>query len=296
MSDFLKSILDYTLSNLAEIQEQPQNNEKYTKLCKDIIISEILNNESKVRVFAEMIYSMEKAKRDIFIKQFNDIILNNRLLDKVDINITLFQLNSLLLTNTDKNKYNINNKISFLLDEKHDSQIPFINIAPEENTKLFEFNMQLFLYELNRLPNIRKQRILQIFYNIMGDELPHKSNSAAERNNSSNYRNNTRFENENLRNIIKKTIDNYIPKCKDKLREIKELSQEFEYIIKSDYYRDCDDIENRLGNNIENRNELNNIIDEINNLYRNAYNRKHNKSSLSYVMDVEEDIDLLEHI
>lgn len=102
---------------------------------------------------------------------------------------------------------------------------------------------------------------------------------------------------EKSRNIVKEIIMNYIPECRDKLKEIRELSQDFEYIIKNDYYRDCDDIENRLGNNIENRNELNNIIDEINNLYRNAYNRKYNKSSLSYVMDVEEDdIDLLEHI
>ena len=101
---------------------------------------------------------------------------------------------------------------------------------------------------------------------------------------------------EKSRNIVKEIIMNYIPECRDKLKEIKELSQEFEYAIKSDYHKNCDDIESRL-ENIENRNELNNIIDEINNLYRNAYNRKHNKSSLSYVMDVEEDdIDLLEHI
>lgn len=101
---------------------------------------------------------------------------------------------------------------------------------------------------------------------------------------------------EKSRNIVKEIIMNYIPECRDKLKEIKELSQEFEYAIKSDYHKNCDDIESRL-ENIENRKEFNSIIDEINNLYRNAYNRKHNKSSLSYVMDVEEDdIDLLEHI
>ena len=99
------------------------------------------------------------------------------------------------------------------------------------------------------------------------------------------------------KNIIKENIINYIPKCKDKLKEIRELSQDFEYAIKNDYHKDCDDIENRLNNGVDNKDELNKIIDEINNLYRNAYNRKHNKSSLSYVMDIEEDdIDLLEHI
>lgn len=96
---------------------------------------------------------------------------------------------------------------------------------------------------------------------------------------------------------IKEKIDSIHQKCKNKLKEIKELSQDFEYIIKNDYHKDCDDIESRL-ENIENRKEFNKIIDEINNLYRNAYNRKHNKSSLSYVMDVEEDdeINLLEYI
>ncbi|WP_297205584.1 hypothetical protein [uncultured Brachyspira sp.] len=94
-----------------------------------------------------------------------------------------------------------------------------------------------------------------------------------------------------------KEIKNCIKKCKDKLNEIKELSKDFEYAIKNDYHKDCDDIEKRLNNGIDNKNELNKIIDEINNLYRNAYNKKHNKSSLSYVMDVEEDdIDLIENI
>ena len=99
------------------------------------------------------------------------------------------------------------------------------------------------------------------------------------------------------KNIIKENIINYIPKCKDKLKEIRELSQDFEYAIKNGYYKDCDDIESRLNNCVDNKDEVNKIIDEINNLYRNAYNRKYNKSSLSYVMDIEEDdIDLLEHI
>lgn len=96
---------------------------------------------------------------------------------------------------------------------------------------------------------------------------------------------------------IKEKMDSIHQKCKDKLKEIRELSQDFEYGIKNDYYKDCDDIESRLNNCVDNKDEVNKIIDDINNLYRNAYNRKHNKSSLFYVMDIEEDdIDLLEHI
>ena len=96
---------------------------------------------------------------------------------------------------------------------------------------------------------------------------------------------------------IKEKINSINQKCMDKLKEIKELSKDFEYAIKNDYHKDCDDIEKRLNNGIDNKNELNKIIDEINNLYRNAYNKKHNKSSLAYIMDVEEDdIDLIENI
>ena len=96
---------------------------------------------------------------------------------------------------------------------------------------------------------------------------------------------------------IKEKMDSIHQKCIDKLKEVRDLSQDFEYAIKNDYYKDCDDIESRLNNCVDNKDEVNKIIDEINNLYRNAYNRKYNKSSLSYVMDIEEDdIDLLEHI
>ena len=93
------------------------------------------------------------------------------------------------------------------------------------------------------------------------------------------------------------TTFNHIKKCRDRLKEIKELSKDFEYAIKNDYYNECNDIESRLNNCNDNAEEINKIIDEINNLYRNAYSRKHNKSSLSYIMDdKDENIDLLEHI
>lgn len=90
----------------------------------------------------------------------------------------------------------------------------------------------------------------------------------------------------------------HVKKCRDKLKEIKELSKDFEYAVKMDYYKDCDNIEYRLNNcNDNNIEELNKIADEINTLYRNAYNKKNNKSSLYYVMDIEdEDIDLIDHI
>ena len=38
------------------------------------------------------------------------------------------------------------------------------------------------------------------------------------------------------------------------------------------------------------------IIDEINKIYRNAYNKKNNVSSLSYIMETDENIDLINKI
>lgn len=159
---------------------------------------------------------------------------------------------------------------------------PLTKVISNSNYSDYTFTLQSYFYNNDQdSQNIKKEN---------------KTN-----NNSSEKQSDTELKEDiktdDSKNIIKENIINYIPKCKDKLKEIRELSQDFEYAIKNDYHKDCDDIENRLNNGVDNKDELNKIIDEINNLYRNAYNRKHNKSSLSYVMDIEEDdIDLLEHI
>ena len=41
---------------------------------------------------------------------------------------------------------------------------------------------------------------------------------------------------------------------------------------------------------------FNNVIDYINNLYRSAYYKKNNKSSLAFIMDNDEDINFIETI
>ena len=279
------------LGNLGNMQQYSKKN--YTKLCTDIIY-EILNDENKVKSFVKKLNNIQKYKKDIFIKNFNDIILNKIISNEVDINIdsdfyTLYSLSSSTKT--------INDKINFLLSENKKIQTPgFINILYNiGDYTSFEFNMQLFLCELDKLTDAKKESILKIFYDIMGDELPNKSNSTSEKTNDEELKEDIK-END-LQNIDKEKINNYIKNCKDKLKEIKELSQDFEYAIKNDYHKDCYYIESRLNNCVDNKDELNKIIDDINNLYRNAYNRKYNKSSLSYIMDIEEDdIDLLEHI
>lgn len=97
-------------------------------------------------------------------------------------------------------------------------------------------------------------------------------------------------------------IDNYIyieytNKCKDKLIEISFLIEDFEYAIKEDYKKLCEEIDFSLGREIENKYELNKIIKNINNVYRSAYYKKHNKSSLAYMIDdYDDDIDYIKFI
>ena len=68
--------------------------------------------------------------------------------------------------------------------------------------------------------------------------------------------------------------------------------------IKKTYEELTSKVENDLKEleNIKNVNKINEIIDEINKIYRNAYNKKNNVSSLSYIMETDENIDLIKKI
>ncbi|MEI0478950.1 hypothetical protein [Brachyspira pulli] len=98
------------------------------------------------------------------------------------------------------------------------------------------------------------------------------------------------------------SIDNdiyieYLSKCKAKLTEISWLIEDFEYAIKEDYKNSCKEIESIIDSGIENKDKFNKIIDHINNIYKNAYYKKHNKSSLAFIMDEDdEDIKYIEYI
>lgn len=306
------------------------------KLLNDIvniykdIIHEILNDEYKLKQLINRLKNnLKKKNKKIFLRNFNSIIIENEI-PNLDITIHYTNIQRLenFLQNLERRKsssiYNIfSNQINLLL---YDMWFPRINSTTFYSSGSiiaeFEFKIQLFLSELAKLPD--KERIIQIFYDEMARELPEiryinteNTYSISDNNVSdsypsyitvTSYDNNTKKdESENIdtlnkkinnTDIIKEKIINYIPKCKDKLKEIKELSKYFEYAVKMDYYKDCDNIEYRLNNcNDNNIEELNKIADEINTLYRNAYNKKNNKSSLYYVMDIEdEDIDLIDHI
>lgn len=89
-----------------------------------------------------------------------------------------------------------------------------------------------------------------------------------------------------------------IRKCEDKIIEIKDIIKDFDYSDKKTYEESTSKVENDLKEleNIKNVNKINEIIDEINKIYRNAYNKKNNVSSLSYIMETDENIDLIKKI
>ena len=278
-------------------------------IYKDII-HEILNDEYKLKQLINMLKNnLKKKNKKIFLRNFNSIIIENEI-PNLDITIHYTNIQGLenFLQNLERRKsssiYNIfSNQINLLL---YDMWFPRINSTTFYSSGSiideFEFKIQLFLSELAKLPD--KERIIQIFYDEMARELPEiryinteTTYSISNNNVSDSYpsyitvtsydKNTKKDEAENIyilnnlnkkinnTDIIKEKIINYIPKCKDKLKEIKELSKDFEYAVKMDYYKDYDNIEYRLNNcNDNNIEELNKIADEINTLYRNAYNKK----------------------
>ncbi len=101
------------------------------------------------------------------------------------------------------------------------------------------------------------------------------------------------------------TYSPYISECKDKVNEIRSIMNDFDYSDRNTYEKSCSEyekslseIENGLPNFIDKQtvDRINNLIDEINRTYKNAYNKKNNVSSLSYIMETEEDIDLIKKI
>lgn len=106
---------------------------------------------------------------------------------------------------------------------------------------------------------------------------------------------------------LKSNVNIIKDKCIHKIKEIEEISEDFDYASKKNYKDVCVDLINTLNkdfdvNNIQKRcndfiDNFNKLIGYINNLYKSALYRKENRSSLSFMLeDDEEDIDLIENI
>lgn len=103
---------------------------------------------------------------------------------------------------------------------------------------------------------------------------------------------------EEVKELNIEKLNSIIRKCEDKIIEIKNIIKDFDYSDKKTYEELTSKVENDLKEleNIKNVNKINEIIDEINKIYRNAYNKKNNVSSLSYIMETDENIDLINKI
>ncbi|TXJ42697.1 hypothetical protein EPJ70_12175 [Brachyspira aalborgi] len=103
---------------------------------------------------------------------------------------------------------------------------------------------------------------------------------------------------EEVKELNIEKLNPIIRKCEEKIIEIKDIIKDFDYSDKKTYEELTSKVESDLKEleNIKNVNKINEIIDEINKIYRNAYNKKNNVSSLSYIMETDENIDLINKI
>lgn len=121
----------------------------------------------------------------------------------------------------------------------------------------------------------------------------YKEELSLSKNNSKN-----KTEKEEVKELNIEKLNSIIRKCEDKIIEIKDIIKDFDYSDKKTYEELTSKVESDLKEfeNIKNVNKINKIIDEINKIYRNAYNKKNNVSSLSYIMETDENIDLIKKI
>lgn len=149
-----------------------------------------------------------------------------------------------------------------------------ITIAGEIDSKTDIFNLSNASIEfLTENKNIAKE-ISKIINNILNDKK------------------------EEVKELNIEKLNPIIRKCEDKIIEIKDIIKDFDYSDKKTYEELTSKVESDLKEleNIKNVNKINKIIDEINKIYRNAYNKKNNVSSLSYIMETDENIDLIKKI
>lgn len=105
---------------------------------------------------------------------------------------------------------------------------------------------------------------------------------------------------------FKEKINSSANECRLKLEEIANMIKDFDYASRKSYEDSCLDLKRSLEedfNTMKGTNSLNEftdrfnkVIDYINNLYKSAYYKKNNKSSLAFMIDEEEDIIFIEKI
>ena len=194
--------------------------------------------------------------------------------------------------------------------------------------------MDIFEFICNSIDNFDDgfENILQsLNERIEGSE--NKSRRSSYKNNTtvrSRRRNTARRKNNNLENNsividadkeikseikyntdrLKENINNLKYKLDLKFNETKDIIKDFDYASQKSYEESCTELQNNFKDelkkidNIKNDDDyknyiesINKIIGYINNLYKSAYYKKNNKSSLAFLIDDEdEQLELIEYL
>lgn len=261
---------------------------------------------------------------------FGNIFVTNikKLIKFIGVTFKEWQIRKIAnFINTDTNKLKItdDNKYStliyfiknYIIEEYSEVNIEF-NSNENFNktiTDIYDWNDFINYFEIKKQKNkfeinIKNKKV-NIFISNYRSEYSYKfySKRARRKNNSTSnrgwktrkLRNNRNHENSKYyknNNIEEKYMSSVI-ECKNKINEIKEIIKDFDYSDKKTYEEATSKIEKDL-EELENKDisvsGVNEIIDEINETYRNAYKKKNNVSALSYIMETDEDIDLIKKI
>lgn len=144
--------------------------------------------------------------------------------------------------------------------------------------------------------NSRELALIKHFIKFLMDK--YKEELSLSENNSKNEAEKEEIKEQNKELNIEK-LNPIIKQCENKINEIKEIIKDFDYSDKKTYEEATSKIEKDL-EELENKDisvsRVNEIIDEINETYKNAYKKKNNVSALSYIMETDEDIDLIKKI
>lgn len=247
---------------------------------------------------SEKYYYFELEEGHFYAGSMNYVITWNYI--KVDVENSCICINYPKGYNYISNNSNILNKILSLLIKE--------NIITEKINRIKEYempkqNVEDIIEKIKLGKNIggelhysgkwigKTKILIENFIKFLMDK--YKEELALSKNNSKN-----KMKKEEVKELNIEKLNPIIRKCEDKIIEIKDIIKDFDYSDKKTYEELTSKVESDLKEleNIKNVNKINKIIDEINKIYRNAYNKKNNVSSLSYIMETDENIDLIKKI
>ena len=258
---------------------------------------EIANSEiSEKYYYLKLVYEFERGEKitnsSIKLDAENSCIyIDDTSTYRVDI---FGEIEKLLLENKIIDREEIYTKSGSLMANHKIHDIDVSDIIKE-----IEFGSRVesgYYRGVNGFTNGAKEILTKHFVKFLMDK--YKEELALSENNSKNKTEKEEVKEQNKELNIEK-LNPIIKQCENKIDEIKEIIKDFDYSDKKTYEEATSKIEKDL-EELENKNisvsGVNEIIDEINETYRNAYKKKNNVSALSYIMETDEDIDLIKKI